>query len=84
MKATTVMIALMAAAVLGAYASIYTATNAYAWGNHEEKCDSTDVPPFKDFPDASGPTGNPHTCQQPTGDPHLDEDNPSTGNPHNI
>ena len=42
------------------------------------------VPPFKYLPDAAGATGNPHTCQQPTGDPHLDPDNPSTGNPHNT
>jgi len=58
----------------------------YAWGGEDGdgKCDSTDVPPFKDLPDASGATGNPHTCQQPTGDPHEDEDNPETGNPHNT
>ncbi len=53
-------------------------------GGGNDDCDSSDVPPFKDFPGASGPTGNPHTCEQPTGDPHLDEDNPSTGNPHNT
>lgn len=53
-------------------------------GNGGEECDSTGVPPFKDLPDAAGATGNPHTCQQPTGDPHLDEDNPDTGNPHNT
>jgi hypothetical protein len=47
-------------------------------------CDSTGVPPFKDFPGASGPTGNPHTCEQPTRDPHDDLDNPDTGNPHNT
>ena len=61
---------------------------AYATGDggngHPKPCDSTDVPPFKDLPDAAGATGNPHTCQQPTGDPHLDPDNPSTGNPHNT
>jgi hypothetical protein len=60
----------------------------YATGDggngHPKPCDSTDVPPFKDLPDAAGATGNPHTCQQPTGDPHLDEDNPETGNPHNT
>jgi hypothetical protein len=50
----------------------------------DDRCDSTDVPPFKDLPDAAGATGNPHTCQQPTGDPHEDEDNPETGNPHNT
>jgi hypothetical protein len=32
---------------------------------------------------ASESTGNPHTCEQQTGDPHDDPDNPSTGNPHN-
>lgn len=60
---------------------------AYADGDRDDdddECDSTDVPPFKDLPDAAGATGNPHTCQQPTGDPHLDEDNPETGNPHNT
>jgi hypothetical protein len=61
---------------------------AYATGDgangHPKPCDSTDVPPFKDLPDAAGATGNPHTCQQPTGDPHLDEDNHDTGNPHNT
>ena len=55
---------------------------AYAHG--KPKCDSTDEPPFKDLPGASGPTGNPHTCEQPTGDPHNDPDNPETGNPHNT
>lgn len=59
---------------------------AYADGGHDDddKCDSTGVPPFKELPDAAGATGNPHTCQQPTGDPHDDEDNPETGNPHNT
>jgi hypothetical protein len=33
--------------------------------------------------DASGPTGNPHTYQVCTGNPHTDPDNPSKGNPHN-
>jgi hypothetical protein len=51
---------------------------------HPKPCDSTDVPPFKELPDAAGATGNPHTCQQPTGDPHLDPDNNPTGNPHNT
>jgi hypothetical protein len=54
-------------------------TPAYA-----HQCDSSDVPPFKDLPDAADSTGNPHTCQQPTGDPHDDEDNPEIGNPHNV
>jgi hypothetical protein len=59
---------------------------AYAGGgdDDDDKCDSTDVPPFKDLADAAGATGNPHTCQQPTGDPHEEEDNPDTGNPHNT
>jgi hypothetical protein len=59
---------------------------AYAGGgdDDDDKCDSTDVPPFKDLPDAADAPGNPHTCQQPTGDPHEDEDNPHTGNPHNT
>ena len=68
--------------------SLSTIPATYATGGHDDddddKCDSTDVPPFKDLPDAAGATGNPHTCQQPTGDPHLDEDNPETGNPHNT
>jgi hypothetical protein len=33
---------------------------------------------------ASESTGNPHTCEQQTGDPHDDEDNPESGNPHNT
>ncbi len=33
---------------------------------------------------ASESTGNPHTCEQQTGDPHDDEDNPDSGNPHNT
>jgi hypothetical protein len=59
---------------------------AYATGGdgHPRPCDSTDVPPFKDLPDAAGATGNPHTCDQPTGDPHDAEGNPDTGNPHNT
>jgi hypothetical protein len=66
--------------------STIPATYADGGGNDDDddRCDSTDVPPFKDLPDAAGATGNPHTCQQPTGDPHLDEDNPDTGNPHNT
>jgi hypothetical protein len=64
--------------------SLSTIPATYADGGHDDECDSTDVPPFKDLPDAAGATGNPHTCQQPTGDPHLDEDNPETGNPHNT
>ena len=65
--------------------SLSTIPATYAWGGGEDdKCDSTDVLPFKDLPDAGGATGNPHTCQQPTGDPHEDEDNPDTGNPHNT
>jgi hypothetical protein len=61
---------------------------AYATGDggngHPKPCDSTDVPPFKDLPDAAGATGNPHTCDQPTGDPHDADLNPDTGNPHNT
>jgi hypothetical protein len=33
---------------------------------------------------ASESTGNPHTCEQQTGDPHDDPDNPEEGNPHNT
>jgi hypothetical protein len=84
-------LAIMAAWIVlsGALAapSLSTIPATYADGGHDDdhdKCDSTDVPPFKDLPDEAGATGNPHTCQQPTGDPHLDEDNPETGNPHNT
>jgi hypothetical protein len=59
----------------------------YADGDDDDdgdKCDSTDVPPFKDLPDAAAATGNPHTCDQPTGDPHLADGNPDSGNPHNT
>jgi len=78
-------IVLSAAALATTWLSTVPAT--YAWGgddDDDDRCDSTDVPPFKDLPDAAGATGNPHTCQQPTGDPHEDEDNPETGNPHNT
>jgi hypothetical protein len=34
--------------------------------------------------EAAGPTGNPHTCDTPVGDPHEDDDNSDTGNPHNT
>jgi hypothetical protein len=80
------MIVLVAMASIGAFAAMQASLSeeAYADGDHPKPCDSSDEPPFKDFPDASGPTGNPHTCQQPTGDPHDDEDNPPTGNPHNT
>ena len=33
--------------------------------------------------ESAGPTGNPHTCDTPSGDPHEDNGNPDTGNPHN-
>src|SRR5215208_364945 len=79
-------IVLSAAALATTWLSTIPAT--YATGGHDDddddKCDSTDVPPFKDLPEEAGATGNPHPCQQPTGDPHLDEDNPETGNPHNT
>jgi len=80
-------------------ATIVTATPAYADNTHnhnnknnnknknndknDNNCNSSDQPQHKDLPDASGATGNPHTCQQPTGDPHDDPENPSEGNPHN-
>jgi hypothetical protein len=66
------MIATIAAALLGTYAVLSTATVAYAHPDDDE-CD-----------EAAGPTGNPHTCDTPTGDPHDDDDNPDTGNPHNT
>jgi hypothetical protein len=34
--------------------------------------------------DAAGPTGDPHTYQVCTGNPHNDPDNNPTGNPHNT
>ncbi len=79
-KATYAIVAM--AVVLSAVLAtswLSTIPTAYAHG-----CDSSNVPPFKQFPGASGPTGNPHTCEQPTRDPHDDPDNPPTGNPHNT
>jgi hypothetical protein len=73
----------LSAALASPWLSAIPATYA-SGGDGDDRCDSTDVPPFKDLPDAAGATGNPHTCQQPTGDPHDDEDNPETGNPHNT
>jgi hypothetical protein len=79
------MLGIVAAATLGAILLTSAIPSAlYAPGDYPKECDSSNVPPFKDFPGASGPTGNPHTCEQPTGDPHDDPDNPSTGNPHNT
>ena len=77
------MIVVVAMASIGAFAAM-TASLSEAYGDYPKPCDSSDEPPFKDFPGASGPTGNPHTCEQPTGDPHDDPDNPGTGNPHNT
>jgi hypothetical protein len=62
------MILLVAMASIGTYTVLSTATVAYA----HDACD-----------EGAGPTGNPHTCDTPTGDPHDDDDNPDTGNPHN-
>jgi hypothetical protein len=70
-KTRYAMIVFVAMATIGAYAVLATATPAYA----EDKDDECD--------EAAGPTGNPHTCDTPTGDPHDDDDNPDTGNPHN-
>ena len=78
------MIVVVAMASIGAFAAM-TASLSQAYGDYPPpKCDSSDVPPFKDLPDASGPTGNPHTCDQPTGDPHDADLNPDEGNPHNT
>ena len=41
--------------------SLSTIPATYADGGHDDdddKCDSTDVPPFKDLPDEAGATGN--------------------------
>jgi hypothetical protein len=70
-KTKYAMILLVAMASIGAYAVLSTATVAYAWD--DEECD-----------ESAGPTGNPHTCDTPTGDPHEDNGNPDTGNPHNT
>jgi hypothetical protein len=82
------MIVVVAMASIGAFAAMQASPSeeAYATGDYPKppKCDSSDEPPFKDFPGASGATGNPHTCEQPTGDPHDDPDNPQEGNPHNT
>jgi hypothetical protein len=87
-KTRYAMIVVVAMASIGAFAAMKASLSeeAYATGDHPKppKCDSSDEPPFKDFPGESGPTGNPHTCEQPTGDPHDDPDNPQEGNPHNT
>ena len=68
-KTRYAMILLVAMASIGAYAVLSTATVAYA----HVACD-----------ESAGPTGNPHTCDTPKGDPHEDNGNPDTGNPHNT
>jgi hypothetical protein len=78
----TLVVAVGVAAIMTAAAVSTSTFSAYA--DKPKKCDSSDEPPFKNFPGESGPTGNPHTCEQPTGDPHDDPDNPSEGNPHNT
>lgn len=84
-KPTASMLGIVAAATLGAILLTSTIPSAlYAPGDYPKECDSSNDPPFKDFPGASGPTGNPHTCEQPTGDPHDDPDNPAERNPHNT
>jgi hypothetical protein len=83
-KTRYAMIVVVAMASIGAFAAMTASLSEKAYGDYPKPCDSSDEPPFKDFPGASGPTGNPHTCEQPTGDPHDDPDNPGTGNPHNT
>jgi hypothetical protein len=84
MKASKKEIATIAAALALSITLAVGIVAAPAYACGDCGCDSSDLPPFKEFPDAAGATGNPHTCQYPTGDPHLDEDNPPTGNPHNT
>ena len=80
--AITLVVAIGIAVIMTAAAVTSSTYSAYA--AKPKPCDSSDSPPFKDFPGESGPTGNPHTCEQPTGDPHDDPDNPQEGNPHNT
>lgn len=77
--AMTLVVAVGVAVMMTAAAVSTSTFSAYA-EKKPPKCDSSDSPPFKDFPGESGPTGNPHTCD----DPHDDEDNPLSGNPHNT
>jgi hypothetical protein len=63
--------------------------SAYAGKDNGKKCDEepkNDNPNFNEVTSrgASESTGNPHTCEQQTGDPHDDEDNPESGSPHNT
>jgi hypothetical protein len=63
--------------------------SAYADGGKGKKCSEDpkqDNPNFNELVTrgASESTGNPHTCEQQTGDPHDDPDNPEEGNPHNT
>lgn len=71
-------------------AAVTTLTfSAYAEGGNGKKCSEepkNDNPNFNELVTrgASESTGNPHTCEQQTGDPHDDPDNPEEGNPHNT
>jgi hypothetical protein len=90
--AMTLVMAIGIAAIMTAAVST-TTFSAYAdggkGGNGGNGCSEepkNDNPNFNELitRGASESTGNPHTCEQQTGDPHDDPDNPQEGNPHNT
>ena len=85
--AMTLVVAIGVVAVMTAAAT--STISAYADGGKPKKCSESpkqDNPNFNELVTrgASESTGNPHTCEQQTGDPHDDPDNPEEGNPHNT
>jgi hypothetical protein len=84
----TIVVVVGIAVIMTAAAVTTSPFSAYA-GKHPKKCSEepkNDNPNFNEVTSrgASESTGNPHTCEQQTGDPHDDEDNPESGNPHNT
>jgi hypothetical protein len=89
--AMTLVMAIGIAAIKTAAVST-TTFSAYADGGKGGNGGGCSEEPKNDNPNfnelvtrgASESTGNPHTCEQQTGDPHDDPDNPEDGNPHNT
>ena len=86
--AMTLVVVVGVAAIMTAAAVTTSTFSAYA-DKPPKKCSEepkNDNPNFNEVTSrgASESTGNPHTCEQQTGDPHDDEDNPESGNPHNT
>ena len=86
--AMTLVVAVGIAVIMMAAAVTTSTYSAYA-NKPPKKCSEdpkNDNPNFNEVTSrgASESTGNPHTCEQQTGDPHDDPDNPQEGNPHNT